>query len=277
MRRSRYIGVALIGLLVVAAISVAAGSGRKPPEPVEVQAAVSLRRISASEVMDILNRFPEIVPDFLASKKNDTDYLTGVFQFNEVTATRLEHTFPAARFYEGFDITLPPIPYLMAVIGDRRYMMPAEFNRLLLDNGLQMTDKNIVELAKAFVVLAAGNLGHGLFPQITFLDAKRIEEYDRRSPSATDVEIRCRIDTGEVQTWKFSQSRRSSRKGEWVRFGQFATVRLAIGGKPVYEYRPVKAVDETRKGESYVVPQVEIAVDSRNATENRKIGTLHYH
>ena len=44
MRRSKDIGVALVGLLVVAAISVAAGSGKKPAK--EQQAAISLRQIS---------------------------------------------------------------------------------------------------------------------------------------------------------------------------------------------------------------------------------------
>jgi hypothetical protein len=209
------------------------------------------------------------VPDFRASKKDDASYL-GVYQFSEVTAAQLEHMFPAARFYEGFYIMLPATPYLMAVVGDRRYMMPAEFNRLLLDNGLQVTDKNIVELAEAFVVLAVGYQG----AQITFLDGKTLAEHDGRSESTADVEIRCRIDTGEVQTWRFSQSRLNPSKRQWVKGGQFARALVIVGGKPVRVYRPVWVLEETRRGESGGVPQVEIAVDSGNATENRKTGTF---
>jgi hypothetical protein len=277
MRRSMNVGVALGGLLVVAAISVAAGSGRKPAK--KQQAGVSLRRLSGSEVMDILRKFPEIVPSYMAAEKDDAAYLTSAFDFSEVKAARLEQVFPNARFYKGLDFRSPPAPYLMAVVGNKRYWMPGQFNQLLLDNGLQVTDKNIIELAKTFVLLAAGSQpvygnaefggpsGDELasFPQVTFLDAKRAGEYDARLPSATDVVIRCRIDTGEVQTWEFSQSR-APRKGKWVKVGQFATARLIIGGKGVREYRPVEAVDETRRGESYTAPEVEIAVDSGNAT-----------
>lgn len=170
MRKSKYIGVTLIGLLVVAAISVTAGSGRKPPT--EQQATVSLRLISVSEMMDFLHRFPEMLSGYSASERNDTGYLGQAFRFTEVTAAPLEHAFPAARFYRGqsFETSESPSPYLMAVAGDKRYAMPIEFNRLLLHNGLQVTDKNTAELAEAFVISAVGSW-YRSFPEITFLGA----------------------------------------------------------------------------------------------------------
>jgi hypothetical protein len=252
--------IALVGLLVVAAISVAAGSGRKPAK--EGQVGVSLRRLSTDEVMSIIRKFPEMVPADLASKRNDTAYLNDYFEFSEVRAAQLEKVFPATRFYKGREFnSLPPFPYLMAVVGNKRYWLPGQFNQLLLDNGLQVTDRNIIELAKTFVLLAAGSQpvygnaefggpsGDELasFPQVTFLGGRRIEEYDAQSTFTMDVEIRCRTD-GEVQTWKLSQSRRFPSSGSPVRIGQFARALVFVSGKPARLYRLVKADEEKRTG-----------------------------
>ena len=56
MRRNKNIGVALIGLLVVAAISVAAGSGRKPAR--EERARTSVRVLTEVETSQLASRFP---------------------------------------------------------------------------------------------------------------------------------------------------------------------------------------------------------------------------
>ncbi len=289
MRRSAYFGVALIGLLVVAAISVAAGSGRKPAK--EGQVGVSLRRLSTDEVMSIIRKFPEMVPADLASKRNDTAYLNDYFEFSEVRAAQLEKVFPATRFYKGREFnSLPPFPYLMAVAGNKRYWMPGHFNQLLLDNGLQVTDKNIIELAKTFVLLAAGSepvygdaefggaSGDELasFPQVTFVEARRIEEYNAQSTFTWDVEIRCRID-GEVQTWKLSQSRRFPRESRPVRVGQFARALLLVDGKPGRLYRLVQAPEETRTGRLDPVPRIEIDVTAGNATAEFDGNYYHYY
>jgi hypothetical protein len=199
MRRSRYFGAALFGLLVVAAISMAAGSGRKPAK--EPQGSASLRRISASEVMDILSRFPEMVPSDLAAKKNDTSYLVRVYGLVEVTVPLLRRAFPAARFYLGRDLYFKPSgSYLMAIAGGKRYMMPGELNRLLADIGQKVTDKNTVELAEAFVILAVGS--EGSFPEITFLSATRTElKADLPTSDAAILKVK----TGkETEEWHFS-------------------------------------------------------------------------
>jgi hypothetical protein len=229
MRRSRHIGVALFGLLVVAAISVAAGSGKKPAK--EQQGTVSLRRISASEVMGILRSFPEIVSGVYSSRMNDTAFLGRVFRFSEVTSGTLQEAFPGARFYKGMDVnTLPQHPYLMAVVGDKRYRMPGRFNQMLLDAGMSVTDKNILMLARAFVLLAiAGEPVYNRLtkdpdnldslPPVSFLGAVKTKKLEagRETPDAAILGVK----TGEeVEEWHFSVLRnqfegaaRANRKG----------------------------------------------------------------
>jgi len=99
--------IALVGLLVVAAISVTAGSGRKPAK--EQKTEVTSRKLSGSEVMAILQRFPEMVPSYLASSKNDTHDLADIYGFVEVTIAPPGTIFPAARFYRGHNFNSPPL------------------------------------------------------------------------------------------------------------------------------------------------------------------------
>lgn len=164
-RRSRLV---LVGLLVLLAFSLAAAWGRKPPKEEVVN--VTMRHISTSEAMDILRKFPGLIPDYLASRTNDTAYMAGMFGFHQITAPPLERIFPTVRFYRGRHFEWrPPPSYMMAIAGNKRYMMPGEFNRLLTDNGLEVTDKNIVELAKPLAVAAIGSEQH----EMTFLGATK--------------------------------------------------------------------------------------------------------
>jgi hypothetical protein len=180
--------LALIGLIILFAVSmVMAGGGRPKIEPINA----SMRQLSANEVMEILQKFPELVPEFLKNDvfdKKDTNLIEGTFRFSVVDVPLLKQFFPTTQFYKGLDGKRPRYPYLMAVLGNKRYKMPSDFNRLLLDNGLEINDKNIIERAKAYVILALGSKpvtvlgksrsGHELlsFPQITFLEGKRIKE-----------------------------------------------------------------------------------------------------
>jgi hypothetical protein len=224
MRRSRRVSMALVGLLVLSVFSLTTASGRRADEDTRGKPAekvkVSLRRISSSETMDILQKFPEMVPSYLASRKDDRELLTSVFRFSEVTAAPLRRAFPAARCYEYQGFTSPPYPYLMAVAGGKREMMPGAFNRLLFASGLKVTDKNIIDLAKAFVLLAVGSepifvrtdmpLGLDTFPPVTFLEAKRISELI--SGISYDAWLKVKIDD-RVEEWYFDR---------W--YGQFAVV-----------------------------------------------------
>ena len=242
MRRSKNVGVALIGLLVVAAISMAVASGRKPQK--EQQATVSLRRISASEVMDILRKFPEMVSGRIASVMNDTGRVKRLFPFSEVTSASLGRVFPGVRFYKGLDFgRLPENPYLIAIAGDKRYMMTGGFNRLLIDNGQKVTDENLVEMAKAFVVLAVGGEGHS-YPEITFLDATSTKQViNGRSYSA-----KLRVKIGEqTEEWHFAIS---------VWQGQFGTVYRRSAKGLIKDYLPVVVESLPGRGQLNLTPNM---------------------
>lgn len=173
---------------------------------------VTLRRISPGEVMDILNRFPGMVPGSYDSRRNDTGLMAKLFPLSEVTAEPLENTFSSVRFYKGLLGITPPYPYLMAVGEDRRYGMPGNFNQLLLDNGLKVTDRTILSLAEGLAMLtiasqpiwdlaheAAGNIDS--LPPVTVLDARRIDEIN----SATPFKAKLKMQIGEqVEEWSFS-------------------------------------------------------------------------
>jgi hypothetical protein len=193
-RRGRLV---LVGLLVISAFSPAAAWGRKPPKEEVVK--VTARHVTTSEATDILRKFPEMVPSYLAARRNDTAYIAGMFGFVEVTIEPLARIFPTARFYRGHNFNSPPYPYLMAIEGNKCYGMPHGFNRLLIDNGLKVTDKNIIELAKAFVTVA---IGEG-FPKVTFLQATRTKQVI----SGTPYSVRLEIQTDEqTEEWFFSLS-----------------------------------------------------------------------
>jgi hypothetical protein len=165
-------GLAIVGLFLLAAFSLASAWGRKPPKEDTVK--VTLRPLSTSEVMAILREFPEMVPDYLASKKNDTTFLARVYGFIEVTAPVLKRVLPAARFYRAHDFTTARHPYLMAISKKRNHWMPEGFNRLLSDNGMKVTDKNMLALATALTILTVEG-EYGPHPQITIRDAMRMD------------------------------------------------------------------------------------------------------
>jgi hypothetical protein len=253
---------ALIGLLVVAVISTAAASGRKPPK--DQQSSVSLRRISTGEVKDILRRFPEMVPKYMASANNDTSYMESVFQFSEVTMAPLRRAFPHARFYKGLDFSIsPPYPYLMVIAGNKRYLMPGKFNQLLFDSGLEVTDKNIIELAKAFVLLAVGSepifvrmdmpLGLDTFPPVTFLDAKRIK---LKTNLPTDDATILKVKIGErMETWHFSvlrgQFEGAARVNEEGLIKNFPSVIVeSLPGRGQLDPSPNMVTEVSRKGDA---------------------------
>jgi hypothetical protein len=138
--------------------------------------------------------------------------------------------------------------------------LPSGFNRLLLDNGLEVNDKNIIELAKAFVIITFADRP-GFFPKITFLEGKKIKEYDQYWATQMDVKIKCRIEGGEIETWKFSLSKGQGRKG------QFAAVSIFSGGKLIRDYQIKTFVrEEGKRGELDLDPEVRIATRVGNAT-----------
>jgi hypothetical protein len=231
----------LVGLLAAFAVALEA----TPSEGEQVN--VTLRRLSTSEVVSILDKFPEIVPGHLAWVK-DRAGLAGLLPLTEVSAAPLEDALPGVRFYKGMDRnTLPPFPYLMAIAGSERYSMPSGFNWMLVDNGLEVNDKNMFEMARAFVILAAGTQhmtdpeagGYGKaelssFPQIAFLNATRIAEV--RGGISYDAKLKVKI--GErTEEWYFDKY-----------FNEFRVVSRGNEQGLILQYDPVFADPPPQRG-----------------------------
>jgi hypothetical protein len=193
MRRSKNIGVALIGLLVVAAISVAAGSGRKPAR--QERARTSVRVLSDVETDQLGRRFP------------------GLRARVQITGDLLERLFPRTAFYRAVLPNRGVIPaYLTAISDSGPITMPDGFNRLLGMYNTEVNDKNKVEMAKAFVLMAIGdepnynpetNYPTGLdsFPPVTFVDADVTEHRINYFPYG--VELKVKIDE-HLEVWHFA-------------------------------------------------------------------------
>ncbi|HTW91686.1 MAG TPA: hypothetical protein VMH22_08250 [bacterium] len=172
-------------LLLLLAFSLAAAWGRKPPK----EEAVNMRQLSTSEVTDILSKFPVMAASYLTPHRDEMDSLARLDGFIEMTAAPLKRTFPAARFFQEQVRKDPPYFYLWAFAGDKRYMLFWDFNRLLLDNGLQVSDDSIVELAEAFVVLSLGTEMRS-FPGITFLGATMTKQMTNGEPHNAILRVR---------------------------------------------------------------------------------------
>ena len=193
MRKSRYFGVALLGLLVVAAISVAAGSGRKPAQ--QERAHTSVRVLSEVETSQLAGRFP------------------GLQARVQVTADLLERLFPRTAFYRAVLPNRGVVPAYLAAISDSGPItMPYGFNRLLGMYNTEVNDKNKVEMAKAFVLMAIGNepnydpetnypTGLDSFPPVTFVDANVTEH--RIGPAIYSVTVEVKIG-GHPEVWHFA-------------------------------------------------------------------------
>jgi len=245
MRRSKYFGVALLGLLVVAAISVAAGSGRKPVT-VE-QARVSVRMLTDAEVTQVGQRFPElrVQPGGISQVSNEL----------------LEHLFPRTSFYKTFDRGgRPPFPYLIAISGDKLLNQPSGFNWLLAERDMEVTDKNIIELAKAFVVLAVGNEpitnpttgdpdGLDSLPQITFKEATRTKHVI--NTLSYSAQLKVKVDE-QTEVWHFAS---------WQ--GQLGLVsRGTTDGKLIKQYDLPRAKSSQQRGQLDVTPSIDIVTSS---------------
>jgi hypothetical protein len=115
----------------------------------------------------------------------------------------MERVFPGVRFYQGLDRSRScgaEYPYLIAIAGGRRYMMPGKFNHLLLNGGQKVTDENIMALARAFVISAISSEHYNSFPEITFMDATRTKMEAWTTDAA---QLRVKIDA-QTQEWHFN-------------------------------------------------------------------------
>jgi hypothetical protein len=157
-------------LLLLLAFSPIAAWGRKPPQRGTVE--VTVRPMSASEIKEILLAVPGWLPRYDRIHLNDdTTRLVNRYPYMEVTAAQLRRIFPKARFYNGIRNTSEGRqPYVVAIAGHKLYPMLSEFNQLLLESGITISDKNVLELAKTFIAVVAGERRTVI--EVTFLDQK---------------------------------------------------------------------------------------------------------
>ncbi len=265
-----------------------AGGRRAKVEQVSAQ----MRLLSASEIREILEKFPEMVPDMFKAEvfeKGDTLSMVELFSFTEVEGIPLlKNLFPRFHFYKGLTGTLPPYPYLMAVGGNKKYSMPSGFNHLLLESGLEVTERNIIELAKAFVILAVGsepvfgNLEWGQaarrrprpspkdellsFPQITFLEGRRIKK--RIADDVYNAFLKIKVGE-EIQEWYF-------RTGYG---GQFwgVSVGYPASGRFLLKYHPLPAEKKGKEGGWDTNPKIEIDTLLGGVYYEKAGDTFHYY
>ncbi|HTW90521.1 MAG TPA: hypothetical protein VMH22_02295, partial [bacterium] len=105
-------GLVVVGFLVLLAFSPAPACLRKPPKEETVK--VTLRALPQG--------------DTLSSK----------YGLSEVIATPLGRVLPGVRFYQGIERIKcygAEYPYLIAIVGGKRYSMPGGFDWLLFDKG----------------------------------------------------------------------------------------------------------------------------------------------
>lgn len=147
---------------------------------------------------------------------------------------RIEHpfltkAFPGVVFYNlESGISLPPPPSSTGALYNKKfYWMPDNFNELLLDKGMKITDENLLELAKAFILVSrAPDSPHPYsFAKIKFISASKINEKAWGGESF-DAEVQIEIEN-KVQTWQFSLCKSSPLCG-----GQFETITVDKKGRP---------------------------------------------
>jgi hypothetical protein len=192
--------------------------------------------------MGILNQFPEMVPSYLAEQRNDTGLLKYLFPFKEATSAPMERVFPGVRFYQGLDRSRTDVeyPYMIAIAGDKRYAMPNGFNRLLVDNGQKVTDKNMVELAEAFVIFAICSEHYYSFPEITFLGATRTKQVINTVSYNARLKVKM---GGQTEDWHFA-----------VLQGQIDIVNRRSATGLIKEYHPVPVESLPSRGQLTPTP-----------------------
>jgi hypothetical protein len=211
MRRNKNIGVALVGLLVVAAISMAAASGRKPAR--QERARTSVRVLTEVETSQLASRFP------------------GLRARSQIRSELLARLFPNTAFYRAlYHRGRPDFPYLTSISDTSLLYLPSDFNRLLRVYNMEVTDDNKVELAKAFVLMAIGDengfaTGLDSFPPVTFVNADVTEHRIGWMPYSVELKVKI---GGQLEVWHFA-----------IAMGKFLDVlRLDTKGRTINFYNP---------------------------------------
>lgn len=224
--------LALIGLIVLFAFSlVMANGGEFPISYPEIR----VTELSSEENKAIDNSYLKTVVDetlrIVQKGPKTAEEHYNFLQFVRFWRTwnrfgahpLLIKIFPAVTFYRVYSSsTLPETPYLKAEANGKYYDLPSGFNRLILDNSLEINDTNIIKLAKAFVVITfADRLG--FFPKITFLEGKRSVD-KKKTPPIYRVHLKVRV-KDEIQIYGFN-----------IQNGQIQWATMNVEGKTSTKY-----------------------------------------
>ena len=176
-----------------------------------------MRPLSGKETKELLDKKPDVftfalgemaednkVKSKLETLKNDSNFLKVNLDINELVNPFLSRLFPKANFFRVNRIDIKPhIPFLIAIIGNKIYGMSVSFNRLILGHNLEANDKNIIELAKAFVIIALEG------QEITFLNVKKSKRtINKKVIYWTNLKVQvkdqkqnygCRFEKGQIQ------------------------------------------------------------------------------
>jgi len=166
---------------------------------------VAVRPMSAADIKEMLLAVPGWLPTYHSIYLDDTAQLVRMYPFMEVMAAPLKRVFPRARFYNGLRNTANGRrPYVVAIAQRKVYALLGATNSLLSDLGVKITRKNVLELAKAFVVLWAAGARRAV-RHVTVLDQKSTNtpRITFRDPKLTDrAWLKVDVD-GDTQQWYF--------------------------------------------------------------------------
>jgi len=125
------------------------------------------------------------------------------FYFYEIETPELKQLFPAATFYVICASAAPPTcSRAVAVQAGHAYRLPQDFNHLLSDVGIQVTDDNALLVARAFIGIAHRGLLLGT--HINFIQQTALDEADTQLPQyhyQWEIQAWAR-EFGTVTDWK---------------------------------------------------------------------------
>jgi len=198
-------------------------------------------------------------------------------KWEKIEESLLSKSFPEVSFYYVISgVSKPPVYYIVAVYNEAGYFLPDQFNRLLLDVNLQITDSNLINLAKAFILVSRPDD----FAKVSFQEVERINK-KMKDGHTYQVQLNTWSKlNGVTDRWLFS-----------VKNGQFWVVKRIITGMYIGDYEkdeenpapPVGGIkgylpevieDEGAKEKGKVGEKIEI--DGANSNTTVEDGTHYY-
>jgi hypothetical protein len=263
--------LALIGLIILFAFSMVMAGGGRPPEMYQ---ATKIIRLSSNETEIIDNAYLHSVKIIPAEE-------VGRSWYKFETHPLLANIFPQVKFYLLVSsVSEPPTTYFRAEFNGKFYRLPAEFNYLMLDNNLEVNDRTVIDLTKAFVVIASQELVFTDVPLLELRETVERERYTRGLPPITFWETKKNIEMkksppiyrvylkteigGKMQTWSFH-----------IRYGLFQWgTKMDEGSSITHYYDFVIPEKEHKRGELDLNGEIEIstAAPSKATVECGKYG-----